>query len=649
MAITPFTEPVQQPEFIPSRPRLPSKAIAQGVQRLQQQDTAARDALSSVEQKLAQQQVAGPNQPQFQQVMNRYREQISQIAEDDRYYNDRQKIRNLAREAQRDLSTLQSDQEARQKQLKQLEEANISAARKEELKDAILNRQSIRLTDEGRVDPRSGFSPIEIGDEADLFEVGVDAIKGLDPRDLGQNVRINEELGLIEFAETEGIRTDRIKQAILDSYRNNPEVENWRRQEAIRYRNRNPNASDEEVSNYVNRQLEIQAQRIANNRATVDTDISRRNIPEGMRDDEDGGQRSLAIKGQPRSPDQATTEAQREEIQDRKNIIQQQIFKEQFTPEEREQIAQIERQARQFEPGNPWGISLTTPVFEKRMKEAGLWDRYQQAQEAAEANASSPEYAPKYETPGEENERDYQQFEESVKGLNVNNLIQNTQDIKTIANANHWDVWPGEGATQTDYQNWMRQGLRNAEEVRMADDGRSLRIRVGTNLPENYNDLEGRVIRIPTTSLSQSQMESITRHFDDATRSRMINNWKYQDVAVTSQKPLQVNDSTRVEKTGIENFQIKRNNQPVTYDQILGSAIQTGDQENINNTIATLVPAARQQGFKNIDSVSEFKKAVEDLQKGKDTQRVQELQELRSSPVIVPDKGNAIEFAKQLN
>ena len=102
MAITPFTTPVKQSQFIPGQRRLPINAIAQATNQYTARHVRNRDAIDQLQNRV--QQTIGERE-ELGPVMDRYRQRIQEIGEDDLYADDTRAIRTDEQTAFRNAPT----------------------------------------------------------------------------------------------------------------------------------------------------------------------------------------------------------------------------------------------------------------------------------------------------------------------------------------------------------------------------------------------------------------------------------------------------------------------------------------------------------------------------------------------------------------
>lgn len=295
MPIGPFSQPLQQEEFIPQTPDLPVTQIAKGAQRLNQRERAARDLMSRVQQNIAESSADPVNRDLLASRVQDYNRELENLAQqEDLLYDDTGKISSLASDFAREQQVFEQNKKNLEDTLKTIDENIPSETRRRALKR--IARQNFRLdTDEsGKVDPTSVTPSQSFGEEGNLAEIARGALSGLQERILknkeGQSIRgsrINEDLGLIEFYKKTGVSADRMANAILTEYRNNPKIQNWVSHQARMYASRK-GISREDARKMAKQDLAGTAKDIAENRSFENLDLSRRNMPDFMTPDGEG-------------------------------------------------------------------------------------------------------------------------------------------------------------------------------------------------------------------------------------------------------------------------------------------------------------------------------------------------------------------------
>jgi len=683
MAITPLTKPVQMGEFIPQQPRLPVDDIASATQNVYEQELAAKQRRNKLFDAVAQQKAAKADRPALQSIEQRLNQEFENLAQDDDLlFNDRERISQLARFAEEELGKVERARKIRQKQQEIIEENIQGEARQRQFKNYFQSPR-IETTEDGRIDPDSLPSVVEFGEETgNLREVGAEAIDNLKSRFAGRYPSVNEDMKLAEMVEKSGVGKERIKKTVIDEYRNNPKVQNWmdntrrQRERELMAKGISRDKAIDRASRYAQSRLKEEAEAVATNRWSQEVNFDQIS---GFFDNQSGsnGSQVLTFRGSPISEDQHPKgTAGRKEFADRRRAIRKYVMQEEFTQEELDKIRKYRRDAEAFgKTGGqrevqreldvsggmgsaviPRVVNQTNPDsrFAQKMRDAGLWKEYRTIQDRVEDKIKSPEYAPNFLVPTGMTNREVETVAQTL--IPMANKIK-AEDVKVQTETNDWI--PFSGTSEADVNKNLRKVFGNTERIAVSDDGRFLNITTSSNIDEEAGKLENRSFRIPTYSLTQSQIGKLADQMPEDISKTLKANAAYRNIAITTDDPLEISDSIRVEKnaevgenTYSENYTVQKKTEDgyrsVNYSDVISRT------DDINTAIREIQTAARDLGYKALDSPEDIKEAYRSYKTHQESgtklsPSAEQLRQLLQSSVRLQHRGSAIEFGKRLS
>ncbi len=697
MAITPFTEPVRQPEFIPARERLPVQQLGESALSIYQQDVKNRDRLSSIQEELATQQVSDKDRQAFNQLVDRYREEMRGMTEDELLFGDRQKISRLARDFKKNIGVLQQAQERRKQQQKAIEEATSDQQRRRLMQQAAADT-GIAYRD-GQLDPQSVPSVQSFGEEAEnLYDVGVSAIEGLKEEMIrskdGQAQRgfgrVYEGMGVAEFVEQSGVSPERIKNVVESEFRENTKVQNWKANteqaysQILQRRGLSEEEAQSRAQRIANNRVNQVVQDVANQRSYSQMDISLEDIPdpEGSGDSEEAGkQKEIMTQGAPMSTSSLSSGAQKKEAQERESNIRQSVMNDTLTDEEQRRIEQLRAEATiesqpQFQQSlsgdglgralGPRDISLSADaIFERKMKKEGLWEVYQSAEEKAQSKINSPEHSPQFFGMSGTQSKIDQKRKQIVDNALLPNIEKiESNDVYTQTDGRWYQLW-----TQTNRSD-VKQNLRavaaNARDIQISDDARWLRVVTNSTIKEGDEQFANRTFRISTENLSESTINALTQEFSNDVQKTINSNAKYRNYAITEDQPLDIkrgdNTVARVRKEGktrngeyTENYKVRVPEESggmrdATYEDVINNT------QDVNTAVREILMAANKRNLTAIQNVNDIKNAYKEYKKLKEGTLsisdlgapAKQLHQLLNDSVRLNHRGSAVEFGQRI-
>jgi len=540
MAITPFTQPVQQSEFIPQKPKLPTEAISGAAQRIEDIHLRRAKQRDKILGTAVKQQAHPRDRQALEQFEQNLRGEFERLAEDDLLFGDQEEISRLARMTEEELQKIQRAKKLRESQQKQIE--NLSDAGRQQAAKQITRSQGLQFDKEtGRIDTSSFPSVTSFAEEADnLYDIGVDAIEGLKEtfdRKRSGFAGTYEDMGLARFQEVSGVSDKRIKRAVDNEFANNSEVQNWKSNSIKLLRNKylmegmSEEKATDQAQKTVNTKLDTLATQIANNRASNDVNINLRSLP-GSGDDGEGGTKEIVVPGSPISFDHLPEGPYKDEYKDRRNRIETKIMQKNFSDAELEKIRNLRQRAKRLSERTPERGSGKTTIgptteqefftqrqystedreqqpprteqefltqmmsgqtpqirtedayFAQLMQNAevngektNLLDRYQTVQENIREKAQTPESAPNFYTPSGSQTKMSQKMDQMATAVqNMAGKLKSQDILVQSEEDNSWIPFYGGAQTKENTAQTFRDVLSNTKNVSVSGDGRWIKI-----------------------------------------------------------------------------------------------------------------------------------------------------------------------------
>ena len=181
MAIVPGVEPVQGRQQVEPFSPLPTQQIMSSTQRLTKRLQRVRGAHADLMAQMANQELLPQDQEAFDIATKGVRDNLNQLAEDDRLYNKLPQVRREARRFAEISKAFKQNKNNVQESLKNLQETeNIPDRHRALIRQRIMRNAGVGLTDKGTVDPNT-------------ISQTTDVQPGQDPREF-----LNERLSDVE-------------------------------------------------------------------------------------------------------------------------------------------------------------------------------------------------------------------------------------------------------------------------------------------------------------------------------------------------------------------------------------------------------------------------------------------------------------------
>jgi len=288
------------------------------------------------------------------------------------------------------------------------------------------------------------------------------------------------------------------------------------------------------------------------------------------------------------------------------------------------------------------------------MRDQGLWKTYSSVENRVNNRIKSPEYAPNFLVPTGMTNREVETVAQTL--IPMANKIK-AEDVKVQTETNDWI--PFSGTSEADVNKNLRKVFGNTERIAVSDDGRFLNIITSSNIDEEAGKLENRSFRIPTYSLTQSQIGKLADQMPEDISKTLKANAAYRNIAITTDDPLEISDSIRVEKnaevgenTYSENYTVQKKTEDgyrsVNYSDVISRT------DDVNTAIREIQTAARDLGYKALDSPEDIKEAYRSYKTHQESgtklsPSAEQLRQLLQSSVRLQHRGSAIEFGKRLS
>lgn len=553
MAITPFTKPVQQSKFIPGKRRLPIDAIAQATGQYVNRHVRNRDAIDQLESRLKQ--TVGDRE-ELSPVMNRYRQRIEELAEDDLYADDTRAIKRLASEAQESIGLLQQDSEARQKQ-RELAESIDSVPRRRALTQAYLSSQQLGVTEDGRIDPSTVYQPKDIGEETDPFERIEEIASGLEEeltrnqqQQLVEYQRRYPNMNKIQLLRRVGVSPERIGSAARAAFQTDPGIQNriQNRAQEILYQDDNIESIEDareiartELSSIINNASGVLSYNQYDTwTGTIPDRVEQTNGFENTNNDYDypisySASPIPASEYQEGSAPRETAESYQQ------NIINKAIRRE-IGEEQLQRIQELreeaEREAEEFSSGIQYEGAVSGPTLEEnsrgsifidKLKEEGLYTDYRKMQTVGE-EMRLPDIPTLMYTAPADNQTDLKKIRDVIGSIEPTQL--SSAEIELAIE----DDW----IPATSNEEHMIDVLNNIDpssSISMTKDGNFITLKL-QDKDTLDSELRGRVIRLNLQDVQGSIRQRIAETIGGPQGEAIGNNIKWSNSRVRFDEPV---------------------------------------------------------------------------------------------------------------